>query len=61
MKLALPEGATLELRLPRGSTLYLPMRIWFADGSTTRDVWSVFDALGVEVADWTDPQITHKD
>ena len=58
MKLTLPEGATLELRLPRGSALYRPMRIRFADGTTTSHVFEVFKAVGVEVLDWTDPKIT---
>lgn len=60
MKLELPEGAVLELRLPRGSKLYLPTRIRFADGSTTPNVWDELENLGVEVLDWGCPQITDR-
>ncbi len=59
-KLELPEGGILEIKRPRGSELYLPVRVRFADGTTVPHWWYELENQGVEVLDWTHPEITDK-
>lgn len=62
MKLELPNsyGAVLEVRKPRGSRNYLPVRIRFANGLTTKNWEDELWNLGLQVTDWENPRIIDK-
>lgn len=59
--LKLPEGATLEIRKPRGSKLYLPVRVRFSDGSTTTNWEDTLRSYGVTIVDWENPKVVSID
>ena len=53
------EGGVLHLNLPSGSDLWLPTRVRWPNGDW-QDPWRAMEAAGLEIRDWSDPELTER-